>query len=211
MKRLRKEIVPDVRSDQAAQETQMTVHHCVTMSPDSGSPGVERETEGGAEYVEGESFATRSGTVQRSRDRSMFGFGFELQETDYLSDLRKPETSSFPKRPSKDTNNLHKKAIRNSSELAEPRRLLTACFGLVRKQETESDATQVVNSKPESGDRVALRTRETKRKLNPFLEAWEASATQEIAPKGIMPLERMQGLALPQPLSTICGIDNVTP
>ena len=43
--------------------------------------------------------------------------------------------------------------MRNSSELDEPRRLPTACFGLVRKQETESYATQVVYSQPEVEDR----------------------------------------------------------
>ena len=91
--------------------------------------------------------------------------------------------------------------MRNSSELAEPRRLPTACFGLIRKQETESYATQVVDSQPEFGDRVALRTRETKRKLNPFVEECKASVTQETASKGIMPSERMHGLALPKPLS----------
>ena len=74
--------------------------------------------------------------------------------------------------------------MRNSSELAEPRRLTTACFGLVRKQETESYATQVVDSNPKVEDREAQATREMKRKLNPFIETCEASATQEIAPKG---------------------------
>ena len=45
--------------------------------------------------------------------------------------------------------------MRNSSELAEPRRLPTACFGLVQKQETESYATQVVDSHLEIDDRGA--------------------------------------------------------
>ena len=83
--RLRKKIVPAVKSDRAAQETQMTEHHCVTMSPDSEGLAVERRTRGEAEYVEGGSVATRSGTVQHSRDRPMFGFGFGPKETDYLS------------------------------------------------------------------------------------------------------------------------------
>ena len=83
----------------------------------------------------------------------MFGFGFGPQETDYLSDLRMSETFSLPKRPSKDTNNSYKKANQNSSELAEPRRLPTACFGLVQKQETELYSTQVVDSQPEVEER----------------------------------------------------------
>ena len=90
--------------------------------------------------------------------------------------------------------------MRNSSELAESRRLPTACFVLIRKQKTESYATQVVDSQPEFGDRVALHTRETKRMLNPFVEECEASATQETSHKSIMPSERMYGLALPKPL-----------
>ena len=99
--------------------------------------------------------------------------------------------------------------MRNSSELAKPHRLPTACFGLVRKQETESYATQVEDSQPEVEDRGVQATREMKRKLNPFLQEWtsecEASATHEPvpkgAPKGVMPLERMYGSALPKPLS----------
>ena len=75
MKRLRREIVSAVRSDQAAQEAQMTVHHCVTMSPDSGGSAVGRRTRGEAEYVEGGSVAMRSGTVQHSKDHPMFDFG----------------------------------------------------------------------------------------------------------------------------------------
>ena len=131
----------------------------------------------------------------------MFGLGFGPKETDYLSDLRTSETFDFPKKPSKDTNNLYKKAMRNSSELAEPRRLPTACFGLVRKQETESYKTQVVDSQPGFEERGAQATQEMNRKLNPFLEGCEASATQETVSKGATPSERIQGLALPQPLS----------
>ena len=115
--------------------------------------------------------------------------------------LEPSETFSLPNRPSKDTNPFHKKATRNSSELTVPRRLPTACFGLVRKQETESHATQVVDSQPEVEDRGAQATREIKHKLNPFVEECGASATQETAPKGIMPSERMHGLALPKPLT----------
>ena len=84
--------------------------------------------------------------------------------------------------------------MRNSSELAEPRRLPAACFGLVRKQETKSYTTKVVDSQPEVEDRGAQATQETKHKLNPFVEKLEASATRKIAPKGIMPSEQMRGL-----------------
>ena len=60
-KRLRKEIVSAVMSDRAVQEPQVTVHHRVTMSPDSGGLAVGRRTRGEAEYVEGGSVAIRSG------------------------------------------------------------------------------------------------------------------------------------------------------
>ena len=107
----------------------------------------------------------------------------------------------MPNRPSKDITLLHKKAKQNSSELAEPHRLPTASFGLVRKQQTESYATQVVDSYPEMENRGAQATRQTKRKLNPFVEECEASATQKTAPKGVMLSERMRGLTLAKPLS----------
>ena len=104
----------------------------------------------------------------------MFGFGSSPRDAVYLPDLRTSETFSLPNRPSKDTNNFHKKAKQNSSELAEPRRLPTACFGLVRKQEIESYATQVVDSQPGIEDRGAQATQETKHKLNPFVDECEA-------------------------------------
>ena len=91
--------------------------------------------------------------------------------------------------------------MRNSSELAEPRRLPTACFGLVKNQETESYATQVVDSYPGVEDRGAQATREIKRKLNPFVEEREASATRETSPIGVIPPERTRGLTLAKPLS----------
>ena len=116
---------------------------------------LERESKGEAEFVEDGSVVMRSEAVQHSRMHPTFGFGDGPKETVYLSDLRMSETFGLPKRLSKDTNNLHKKTMRNSSELAEPHRLPMACFGLVKKQETESYATQVVDS---FGDRVALRT-----------------------------------------------------
>ena len=85
-KRLRKEIVSTVKSDRAVQEAQVTVHHCVTMSPDSGSLAVGRRTGREAEYVEGGSVAMRSGTVQHSTVHPVFGCGFRPKETDYLTD-----------------------------------------------------------------------------------------------------------------------------
>ena len=143
----------------------------------------------------------RSGTVQHSKDHPMFGTSFGLEKTDYLSKLRMSETYSSPKRPSKDANPFYKKTMRNSSELAKPRRLPMACFGLVRNQQTESYITQVVDSHLELERRGAQATRETKRKLNPFVEECEASATQETAPKGVMPSERKRELTLAKPLS----------
>ena len=131
----------------------------------------------------------------------MFGIGFGPKEIDYLSGLELLEICSLPKRPSKDTNHFYKKAMRNSSELAESRRLPTACFGLVRKQQTESYATQVVDSYPKVEDCGAQATQQTKRKLNPFVEECEASATQKIVSKGVMPPERTRGLTLAKPLS----------
>ena len=46
----------------------------------------------------------------------------------------------------------------------------------------------------------ATATQETKRKLNPLVTGCEASATQEKAPKGIMPPNRTRGLSLRIPL-----------
>ena len=114
-KRLRKEIVSAVKSDRAVQESQVTVHHCVTMSPDSGSLAAKRRTRGEAEYVEGGSVAMRSGTVQHSRDRPLFGLGFGPKENDYLEDLEASETGGLPKRPSKDKTLFSKKTLQNSS------------------------------------------------------------------------------------------------
>ena len=170
MKRLQQKIVSVVESDEDVPKARMRGLHRVNKLPQSGILPAERDYGKGAECVEGGSIALRLGTVRHSRDRSMFELGFGPKETDYLSDLELSETFSLPKRPSKDTNNLHKKVMQNSSELAEPRRLPTACFGLVKKQETESYATQVVDSQPSFGDRVALRTREAKRNSNPFTE-----------------------------------------
>ena len=123
-------------------------------------PASERESNGEAEFVEDGSVVMRSGTVQHSKDHPMFGFGSGPKETDYLSYLESSETCSLPKRPSKDTNLFYKKAMRNSSELAEPRRLPTACFGLIWKQQTESYTTQLVDSHPEVEDRGAQATRQ---------------------------------------------------
>ena len=139
-------------------------------------PSTVRESKREAEYVEDGPVAMRSGTVQHSRDRPMFGLGFGPKKTDYLSDLEVSGAFSSPNRPSKDTNLSYKKAKQNTSELAEPRRLPTACFGLVKNQETESYATQVVDSHLEVGVRGAQATREMKCELNPFIEDREASA-----------------------------------
>ena len=201
MKRLRKKIVAANEPDMNVLNTRMTAHLRASKPPCSTELSSERESNGEAEYVEGGSVVIRLGTVQHLRDHPTFGSGFRPKETSYLLDMRTSETSSLPNRPSKDTNPFYKKAMRNSSELADPRRLPTACFGLKRKQETESYATRVVDSYPEFEDRGAQAAREMKRKLNPFVEECEASATQETLSKGRMPSERMRCLALPKPLA----------
>ena len=80
------------------------------------------------------------------------------------------------------------------------RRLPTVCFGLERKQQTESYATQVADSHPEVEERGAQATRETKRKLNPFVETCEALATQKtMHPKATcLQSEKREPLSLEQ-------------
>ena len=190
-KRLRKTVVSVDGKDANELKQRMIDHLRVSKPSLFHGLSTERESKREAEYVEDGSVAMRSGTVQHSREHPMFGLGYRPKETDYQSDLRSSETFSFPKRPSKDTNKPYKKAMRNSSELAEPRRLSTACYGLVLEQETESYTTQVVDSHSELGDCGAQATRETKRKLNPFVEECEAPATQETTPNGVMSLERV--------------------
>ena len=143
----------------------------------------ERETQKEAEYVEDGSVAMRLGTVKYSKDYPVFRASFGLEKTVYLSELGSSGTESLPKRSSKDNNQFHKKAMRNSSELAESRRLPTACFGLNREQQTESYATQVVDSYPKVEGRGAQATRQAQRRLNPFVDECEASATQKTLPK----------------------------
>ena len=201
MKRLRKKSVSVAGMDMNVLKPRMTDHLRVSKPSLFRGPQSERESNGEAEFVEDGSVVMRSGTVQHSKNRPMFGTSFGLEKTDYLSDLGSSETSSLPKRPSKDTNLFYKKAMRNSSELAESRRIPTACFGLSREQQTESYATQVVDSYPKVEDCGAQATQQTKRKLNPFVDKCEASATQKTAPKGVMPSKRMRGLTLDKPLS----------
>ena len=171
-KRLRKEIVVADESDVFMLKPRMTDHLRVSKLTCSSELRSGRDSGKEAEYVEGGSVAMRSGAVKYSRDRPVLGHGFGPKKTDYVSDLESSETFSLPNIPSKDTNLFYKKAMRNSSELAEPRRLPTACFGLERKQQTESYATQVVDSQVEN--RGAQATRQTTRKLNPFVEECEA-------------------------------------
>ena len=156
----------------------------------------ERDSGRGAEYVGDGSVAMRSGTVGYSRDRLEFGFGFGPKETDHPEDLELSGTGCSPNRPLKGTNpfTFQKKTLQDSPELALFRRLPTAYFGLVQSQETLENEV-----------RGAQATRETKRKLNPFLRKEEcereASASRKMLSKGIMPWERMRGLALPKPLT----------
>ena len=74
----------------------MTVHHSVTMSPDSAIPKVEQETKGEAEYV--------------SRKHPMYGSGFGPEETVYPFMKRMSEPYRFPKSEINRTTKLHKKA-----------------------------------------------------------------------------------------------------
>ena len=153
-------------------------------------PLTERESTKGAEFVEDGSVVIRSGTVQRSRDRPLFGLGFGPNKNTPIG-RKTSGIHSSPNILSKDKTFLHKTAKQSSSEFAEPRRLPTASFGCERKQEIH----------PEVGSCGAQATQDTKRKLNPFVEDCEASATRKNASTGIMPLNRMHGLVLPEPLS----------
>ena len=201
MKRLRKKSVSFVGMDMNVLKPRMIDHLRVSKPSLFRGPAPERESKEEAEFVEDGSVVMRSGTVQHSKNRPMFGTSFGLEKTDYLSDLGSSETSSLPKRPSKDTNLFYKKAMRNSSELAESRRLPTAYFGLNREQQTESTATQVVDSYPRVEDCGAQATQQAPRRLNPFVDECEASATQKTLPKGVMPAERKRELPLAKPLS----------
>ena len=122
-KRLRKTVVSVAGMDVNELKPRMIDHLRVSKPSLFRGPATERESKGEVEFVEDGSVVMRSGTVQHSREHPKFGFGIEPQETVYLSDLRMSETFSLPKRSSKDTNNFHKKVMRNSSELDEPRRL----------------------------------------------------------------------------------------
>ena len=54
-----------------------------------------RDSGKGAEYVEDVSVAMRSGTIQHSRDRLEFGFGFGPKETDHVMNLEESETGGL--------------------------------------------------------------------------------------------------------------------
>ena len=166
--RLREKLVVTDESDLFELKPRMTDHLRVSKLTGSTKLSGERDSGRGAEYVEDGSVAMRSGTVEYSKNHPMFGLGFGPKKTEnpignhLVSGLKPSEALSLPNRPSKDTNKFYKKAKQNSSELAEPRRLATACFGLVRKQQTESYTTQVVDSYPEVEDLLAQATRETR-------------------------------------------------
>ena len=113
----------------------------------------------------------------------------------------------------------------NSSELAEPS--THSMFRSYQKDETESDATQVVDLQPENRDSVAKATQETelyathivgsqpevrscgaqatqeaKFKLNPFVMNGNAPALPELPPKDILPkplsLDKIMTLLAPR-------------
>ena len=109
--RLREEIVVTDESDLYKLKPRMTDHLRVSKLTSSTKLSGERDSGRGAEYVEDGSVAMRSGTVQHSRDRLEFGFGFGPKETIHPSDLELSETFSLPKRSSKDTNPFYKKAM----------------------------------------------------------------------------------------------------
>ena len=110
--------------------------------------------------------ATRSGAVQHSRyhpvdhDHS----GILSEETLYPLEVQGSVPFGLPKSEFGRTHKFYKKEKQNSFELAEPR-LPTACFGSNQKPETESYATQVVDSYPNGIDCGAKATQEIKRKL----------------------------------------------
>ena len=135
MKRLRKKSVSGAEKDMNVSKPRMIDHLRVSKPSLFHGPAPERKSKGEAEFAEDGSVVYRSGTVQHSRDHPMFRVGFGPNEIDRLLKLRTSETSSLPNRPSKDINLFYKKAKQNSSELAEPRRLPTACFGLVQNTE----------------------------------------------------------------------------
>ena len=219
MTRLRQKIVSAVESDEDVPKARIRGLHRVNKLPQSGILPAERDYGKGAECVEGGSVALRSGTVQHSRDRLEFGFGFGPKETDHFGDLELSGTGCSPNRPSRDINPFNKKTLQNSSELALFRRSPTASSGSVQVRETELHATYSVDSPYEVEVRGAQATRETmeveareaqatremKRKLNPFLReeesVREASATRKMLSEGVMPPERTRGLALPKSLT----------
>ena len=169
MKRLQKKIVAADESDMYELKPRMIDHLRASKLACSTKLLGERDSGRGAEYVGDGSVATRSGTIGYSRDRLEFELGFGPSETDHLGNWELSGTGCSPNRPPRGTNLFNKKTLQNSSELALFRRLPTAYFGSVKSQETESYAAQAVDSHLEAGARVAQATRETKRKLNPFL------------------------------------------
>ena len=111
----------------------------------------------------------RSGAVHHSRDHPVCNMACGPKETvypSYDSGMLSDETiNQFDLRHDWiRTEKPYKKEKQNSSELAEPRRSPTACFGSYQKDETESDATQVVGSQPEVRSCGAQATREAKYK-----------------------------------------------
>ena len=151
VERLRKKSVSVDKSDVFELKPRMIDHLRVSKPSRSTGLSIERKFKKEAECVEGRSVAMRSGAVKYARDQELKGLGIEPKQTIYPFVKGMLEPFGDPKSETIRTPKLHKKTKQNSSELAKPRRLPTACFGLNRKQETESYATQVVDSHYEVG------------------------------------------------------------
>ena len=76
MKRLRKKSVSVAEMDMYELKPRMIDHLRVSKPSLFRRPATERESNGGAEFVEDGSVVIRSGTVQHSKDHPMFGLGF---------------------------------------------------------------------------------------------------------------------------------------
>ena len=101
-KQLQKKIVSVVESDMNELKPRMIDHLRISKPPCSTKLTTERDSEGGAKYVEDGSVAMRSGTVQRSKMHvCIVWLGFLPEETNYPVYIKGSETYSLPKRPRK--------------------------------------------------------------------------------------------------------------
>lgn len=109
-------------------KTRMTDHLRAIKSSCSPELSIEREFRKGAEYVEDGSVAMRPGAVQHSRYHPVDYSDILSDKTDYPFEVNKAVPFDLPKSELYCANKFHKKEKQNSFELAEPRRLPTACF-----------------------------------------------------------------------------------